>query len=177
MSAVFSLCHCLQFLCDTVVAFLDSPPPKLHLLISSVAIRSLMPASSTAPNLEVTEFTSALFLLGELWRVEMDAVHKHLVMCLFAAGLGNRGREVRMHPEIYFFPFHSLHTFHYFPEQAFQSIEHKSRVCPDLLSLAGYLTDHLIQQIASKPDRLALTAQIPPTLLEWVRKQVHQPTH
>ena len=104
VSAVFSLHHSLQFLCDTVVTFLDSPVPKLHPSISSVAIRSLTPASTSAPSLEVTEFTSALFLLGELWGVEMDAVHKQLVICLFAAGLGNRGREVRTYPGVHFFP-------------------------------------------------------------------------
>lgn len=48
----------------------------------------------------------------------------------------------------------------------------KSRAALDLLSLAGCLTDILLQQIGSKPERLALTAQLPPTQLEWIRKQV-----
>ena len=56
--------------------------------------------------------------------------------------------------------------------QAFQSVQDKSQAVLDLLSLAGCLTDMLIQKIASKSERLALTAQIPPTQLEWIRKQV-----
>ena len=37
---------------------------------------------------------SRLFLLGELWGLEMDAVHTHHTSSLFAAGLGDQGREV-----------------------------------------------------------------------------------
>ena len=56
--------------------------------------------------------------------------------------------------------------------QAFQSVRDKSQAARDLLSLAGLLTDSLLQGMASKPERLALTAQLPPSQLEWVRKQV-----
>lgn len=84
----------MQFLCDTVTSFLDSPSPKLRPSIPSVAVRTLPLSATPSQNLEVTEFTSALFLLGELWGVEVDTVHRHFVSCLFAAGLGDRGKEV-----------------------------------------------------------------------------------
>ena len=56
--------------------------------------------------------------------------------------------------------------------QAFQSVGDKLLAGRKLLSLAGCLADHLLQQVASKPQRLALTAQLPPSQLEWIRKQV-----
>ena len=84
----------LQFLCDSVTRCLDAPLPKLHPLIPSVAIRTLPSPATPSPSLGVTEVTNGLFLLGELWGVEVDTVHVHWVSCLFAAGLGDRGREV-----------------------------------------------------------------------------------
>ena len=56
--------------------------------------------------------------------------------------------------------------------QAFLSIEDKSRVSRELLLLAGYLVDHLIHSLQSKTERLAVLAQVTPSLLEWLRKQV-----
>ena len=61
------------------------------LSVNSIAIQ---PLTSSATNLEVTEFTGGLFLLGELWGVEMDTVHTHHTSSLFAAGSGDQGREV-----------------------------------------------------------------------------------
>ena len=87
--------HLLQFLCEAVVRYLDTPAPKLRPSIPSPALNSL-PTETTPsrPRLEVTEVTSALFLLGELWEVEMDTVRRYFVSSLFAAGLGDRGTEV-----------------------------------------------------------------------------------
>lgn len=51
-------------------------------------------------------------------------------------------------------------------------IDDKKDVLEDLLSLAGHLTDILIDQIQDKKSKLALAAQTPPTLFEWIRKQV-----
>ena len=89
----------LQFLCEAVTRHLDTPSPKLHPSIPSLAVHSL-PSSQTTPlgpRLEVTEVMSALFLLGELWEVEVEVIRRHLVSCLFAAGLGDRGTEVCTH--------------------------------------------------------------------------------
>ena len=47
----------------------------------------------------------------------------------------------------------------------------KEAVLGDLLSLAGYMTEQLIQNV-QKSSKLSLLAQTPPTLLEWIRKQV-----
>ena len=58
------------------------------------------------------------------------------------------------------------------PSQAFLSIEDKCRASQELLSLAGYLGDHLLHSLQSKTERLALLAQATPSLLEWLRKQV-----
>jgi hypothetical protein len=141
-----------KFLCEAVTHHLDSPSPKLRPSIPSLAVHSV-PSSSTqttppCPRLEVAEVTSALFLLGELWGVETEVVRRQFVSSLFAAGLGDRGTE------------------------AFQSVGDKLMAGRELLSLAGCLADHLLQQVASKPQRLALTAQLPPSQLEWIRKQV-----
>lgn len=48
----------------------------------------------------------------------------------------------------------------------------KEAVLGDLLSLAGYMTEQLIQNVQEKSSKLSLLAQTPPTLLEWIRKQV-----
>ena len=44
--------------------------------------------------------------------------------------------------------------------------------CWPVESSSLWLADHLLQQVANKPQRLALTAQLPPSQLEWIRKQV-----
>lgn len=56
--------------------------------------------------------------------------------------------------------------------QIFLMIGDKSAVLNDLLSLAGHLVDQLIHDIEEKSSKLAVLAQISPTLLEWMRKQV-----
>ena len=56
--------------------------------------------------------------------------------------------------------------------QAFQSVSDKSGAAKTLLSLAGSLIDSLLQKMTNKAERLALTAHLPPSQLEWVRKQV-----
>ena len=90
-AALFSL----QFLCESVTRYLNSPAPKLPPLIPISTINSTSAqATPTNLGLEVREVTGALFLLGELWGVEVDVVRRHLVTCLFAAGLGDRGTEV-----------------------------------------------------------------------------------
>ena len=48
----------------------------------------------------------------------------------------------------------------------------KTKLSPDLLSLAGCLADHLLQNMEVKSDQLALLSQLPPSFLEWLRKQV-----
>ena len=57
--------------------------------------------------------------------------------------------------------------------QVFLGIEDKTRCSQELLTLAGCLADHLINGIANKQEKLVMLAQTPPTLLEWLRKQVH----
>ena len=59
-----------------------------------------------------------------------------------------------------------------YTSQAFQSVSDKSGAAKTLLSLAGSLTDSLLQKMTNKAERLALTAHLPPSQLEWVRKQV-----
>ena len=51
-------------------------------------------SSSSSSSVEVVEFEDFVFLLAELWRVDVDGVRKHWTACFFAAGLGERGREV-----------------------------------------------------------------------------------
>jgi len=58
--------------------------------------------------------------------------------------------------------------------QVFLGISDKSKVSQELLSLAGCIADHLIHKIDVKSEKLALIAQIPPSLLEWLRNQVRR---
>lgn len=51
-------------------------------------------------------------------------------------------------------------------------IEDKPKVSSELLSLAGFLCDHMIKTMENKTEELALLAQTPPTLLQWINKQV-----
>ena len=83
-----------QFLCDSITRCLDPPILKLRPSSPSAAVRTLPSPATASPSLGVTEVTSGLFLLGELWGAEVDTVHTHWVSCLFAAGLGDRGNEV-----------------------------------------------------------------------------------
>ena len=68
-----------------------------------------------------------------------------------------------------------INKLHYL--QAFHSIKDKSKASHELLGFAGCLADHLIHGIEIKSERLALMAQISPSLLEWLRKQVHLGNH
>ena len=40
------------------------------------------------------------------------------------------------------------------------------------MSFSGALTDHLLHRIENKTQRLALMAQVSPSLIEWLRNQV-----
>ena len=46
-------------------------------------------------------------------------------------------------------------------------------VLTDTLSIVGHMIHQLIQQVKDKTGKLTLLAQTPPTLLEWMRKQVN----
>ena len=46
------------------------------------------------------------------------------------------------------------------------------KAAPELLSLAGFLCDHMIKMMENKTEELALLAQTPPTLHQWMKKQV-----
>ena len=50
-------------------------------------------------------------------------------------------------------------------------INEKGVILDLLLSLCGYLTECLLHNL-EQSTKLALLAQTPPTLLEWMRKQV-----
>ena len=63
-------------------------------------------------------------------------------------------------------------TLSFYIVQVFLSVSDKTKLSPDLLSLAGCLADHLLQNMEVKSDQLALFSQLPPSFLEWLRKQV-----
>ena len=100
ISPLVSLNH--QFLCEAVSVYLSQRSnPKMAGTVPSAAITrptAMMSPPSTSPSssssVEVVEFEDYVFLLAELWRVDVDGVRKHWTACFFAAGLGERGREV-----------------------------------------------------------------------------------
>ena len=51
-------------------------------------------------------------------------------------------------------------------------INEKAVILDVLLSLCGHLTECLLHNLEEQSAKFALLAQTPPTLLEWMRKQV-----
>lgn len=162
--------------------------------VNSVALKQR--TSDAVPNVEVSEVGDLIFLLAELWELKSDSIKRHWVLNLFASGHGDHGREVYtththtdrhtracthtlgkvarlcLYEAIILFlnhrPMLSMCT------QVFLGISDKSKVSQELLSLAGCIADHLIHKIDVKSEKLALIAQIPPSLLEWLRNQVRR---
>lgn len=115
---------------------------------------------------DITEYQEFVFLLGLLWKADVDQVKAHWVCSLFAIGLFDLGKKVCtiiFENCLLFWSFAKL--------QIFVEIKDKTIVLSDILSLAGHMIDR-IQQLKEKTSKLTLLAQTPPTLLEWMRKQV-----
>ena len=62
--------------------------------ISSVALKQYA-TNVAVPQIELVEFSDFIFLLAELWNLDTDSIKQHWVANLFAAGMGDQGREVR----------------------------------------------------------------------------------
>lgn len=71
---------------------LGSAGMKTVPMISSVALKQH--TSATIPNIEVSEIEDFVFLLAELWELDIDDIKRHWVLNLFACGHGDHGREV-----------------------------------------------------------------------------------
>ncbi|KAL5477525.1 hypothetical protein EMCRGX_G024335 [Ephydatia muelleri] len=134
-----------KFLCDAVGVLIHSSPKMLP-SIPCLCVQQFI-GDGMVLNVELAEYSDFVFLLSKLWEVDMDAVKLHWVTNLFAAGLVDQGKQV------------------------FLSATDKTKLSPDLLSLAGCLADHLLQNMEVKSDQLALLSQLPPSFLEWLRKQ------
>lgn len=83
--------------------------------VNAIALESPT-ATTPLPQLEVVEFSDFIFLLAQLWGLDIDSIKQHWVCNLFAAGLGEHGRDVRfiihwMHPKS--FMLISVHNFQY----------------------------------------------------------------
>lgn len=48
--------------------------------------------------MNVTEFQDFVFLLGKLWKVDLAEVKNHWTLSLFADGLADQGKSVRILP-------------------------------------------------------------------------------
>ena len=83
-----------QFLCEAVGISLGSAGPKTVSMISSAALKQH--TSATIPNIEVSEIEDFIFLLAELWELDIDNIKRHWVLNLFACGHGDHGREVHI---------------------------------------------------------------------------------
>ncbi len=89
----------LQFLCEAITAC--TRPEGVRMVLptaNSVAVNKLQSQTSSVavPQLEITELSDLVFLLAHLWGLDADAIREHWASHLFAAGLGDQGKDVRL---------------------------------------------------------------------------------
>lgn len=90
------LCHiyCInyfQFLMEAVSVYLQShsQPPMTNL------DQKVITTSSTQELcMNVTEFQDFVFLLGRLWKLDLDEIKNYWTVTLFADGAANQGKSV-----------------------------------------------------------------------------------
>ena len=62
--------------------------------VSSEAVKKHQVKSPTVPHLEAVEFSDFIFHLSDIWTLNTDGIKQYWVSNLFAAGLGDHGKEV-----------------------------------------------------------------------------------
>ena len=80
----------MQFLLETVTVCFQSQP----VMMSTPNCQAMARIPTDEICLDVMEFQDFIFLLGQLWKMDLDKIKNHWVCNLFAAGVIEQGKKV-----------------------------------------------------------------------------------